>query len=1190
MVPNVTSITAEGVLEADGVPEELVDRLRLLLGPEVPPDADSIEKVLAADDSLAEEVERFVEEAARTVPPVATIVDFAHAGLLSEAEDWNGAKGRYAAILGRDPDNAAAEFLLAGCLAHLGQTDDAVMHLQRAAELSPDDPDDAVLIADLYDQLGRPDDALASARRAWALAPLHPMDLDRQGQLAVTLSNHDDDGLAADVLVGLLGRAEVNDELAAAASELLARIRLGQERPEEGEEVLRGVEERLGTLAERPMGRLWMASALVAQNRAAEALPYADAGLLDEVPATLRRQAAWLRASALLETQALEEAIPLFDEVVEGGDDLQGQVAALLKGIALVGLGRLDEARAVLDEVARRLAEDCPPWLRGRTALYQGIAWNGEDPDRALELFEVAEAQLPADWSERPLPTLWLALLLRERDPARAVTLVEGVPDVPPPLVPMAAQTRFDALVKQGRLAEAMEPLETLVEHSSGEDRGWRVLLRARLKRQLGDGQGALADARALLVDATDEGLRDQASLTQALAYLDESDLDAARRILEELRESGADQRCRGDVLGLEFAIGSAAGDTALVGAVLPALAELDPSLVPLARLATADAATLSGQMGQAMQVLRTVTDPADPANPYHLVIAAYARRVLGQVGGPELIEQAMAIDPAIAAWPLAGLERGFAAAGRGDVDEVDECLREASAPNRLVLLDLRAAARQALDPPDLDGALSDLAQLTTEAEAGGDIARLLRAKARAVRALVLLRSDRLGEVQAELDAADKASAGLPAHGVHNLVRLEAEGILRLRQERHAEADACFAEASRLADLAGVSDLRYVLEYLRGVNAMVQGDDHQEDALRWLRRAAAQKPEDTDVQEAIGDVLLRLEDPHRSLLAYDAALASAGSTSRRASLLLDRATALRKLGMLEAGTEAARQSLELTPEAPRAWLVLAAVHEEAGRTGAAIAAYSRGLALSEDDHNTARLLVGLSHAYLLAGKPRDAADLLKRPAYRRLAGEEGLIPFNLGVAHLDLNEPDEAARQFEAAARATSPRADGAQLAVRVRQGQGNNNNRASWLGFWFLGQTRERRTTGAILLVLLALALALAVVDTEDVPGLGWVNPSGTRALVPLIAIAALYLLPVVTKLKIGEVELEQPAPVSAEALKPAPANWDAVRRKVMVSAAVVQAVTITGSGQAAPPAGQLGQDLSSSSVPVQPAGAGGP
>lgn len=1168
---NVTSVIASEVLQATDVPASVVSGLRALLAPDVPVDVDGIDRRLAENAALAGEIQRFLDEASTTTSSVAKAVDLAHAHLLREAGDWAAALARYTAVVERDPQNATAEFFSADCCLQLGRTDDAVAHLRRTEALSPDEPDDAALVAQVYDHMGRRDDALAAARRARELATSRAMDPARQHQLAAVLLNSGEGNAAVEVLDALLERTDVDDDLLAEAAELLAQLHVAEERPAAAEEVLARLEQRLGTLSSRPVSRLTMAAALLDQLEAADALAYADAGLLDQVPAGQRRRAAYVRGAALLETHDPQQAVGLLAEASRGAEDLMASLARLLQSIALIGIGDRAGARQLLDDLAIRGPEHLPPWLQGRTALYRGIAWSEIDSEKASQCLAEADEKLPADSPERPLLTVQQAFQLRTREPAVAIELLDRLPEDAGSLAPLAARTRYEAQLAQGHLDDAEAALGILLERASVDERPWILLRRADARRLLGDREGALDDIEAARAQGAGQELADQARFVEARVHLDSSQIDAASRLLGSLRRDGADERWRRQMLDLELAIATAAGDTDAVADALAAMAELDPAILPLARLTSGDAATLAGDVGRGRQLLESVVEPLDPAEPHHLVIAAYARRVLDREGADELIEQAKAIEPAIVSWPLAVLERALGAFNRKDVATLDQLLADAGPINRLLLLNLRAATRQRIEPPDLEGALADLAELTelaTGSDGPSDIARLLSAQASALRALVLLRCDRLDEVAQELELARQAAAGLPEHGLHNALRAQAEGILHLRQGRHAEADAGLAEASRLLELAGIDDLGYVVDYLRGVNAMLQ-DDREEDALRWLRKAAASQPEDSDVLEALGDVLLQLEDPQGAFNAYEAALASASGDARRASLLLDRAIALRKLGRLDAGLEAARASLDLVPDQHRAWLVLATLHEAAGRTDATVAAFKRGLALSDGGATRIRLLVGLSHTYLTAGRPRDAIALLSAPQSRSLAREEGLIAYNLGVAYFEVGELDHAAAQFEAAARASAPRADAAELAVRVRRSKASQ---ASWMGFWFVGQGPARRATGTLLLGLGVLALAVALVDTTRVSWLRWMATSGPRTLAPLVVVAVLYLLPVVTKLKIGDVELEQPVSASAEALKPAPANWEAVRRKVMAAAVLAQTATVAGPTRPVPLAAAVG------------------
>jgi hypothetical protein len=86
----------------------------------------------------------------------------------------------------------------------------------------------------------------------------------------------------------------------------------------------------------------------------------------------------------------------------------------------------------------------------------------------------------------------------------------------------------------------------------------------------------------------------------------------------------------------------------------------------------------------------------------------------------------------------------------------------------------------------------------------------------------------------------------------------------------------------------------------------------------------------------------------------------------------------------------------------------------------------------------------------------------------------------------------------------------------------------------------------GWLLVIAGLFALVPVVVDPAGVGWLTWVASGDVRPLDPLVVIAILFLLPVVTKLKVGGVEIEQPAAATPDLVSLQAVSWDAVKRKV--------------------------------------------
>ena len=124
-----------------------------------------------------------------------------------------------------------------------------------------------------------------------------------------------------------------------------------------------------------------------------------------------------------------------------------------------------------------------------------------------------------------------------------------------------------------------------------------------------------------------------------------------------------------------------------------------------------------------------------------------------------------------------------------------------------------------------------------------------------------------------------------------------------------------------------------------------------------------------------------------------------------------------------------------------------------------------------------------------------------------------------------------------------------------------------SWLGFWFgTGVSPGRVVLGIVLMVLATVTLGLVVVDAGRIGVLGWVATDTARLLAPLVVVVVLFLLPVLTKIKVGDVELEQPAAATPRDAELRTVNWEAIERQVTSVAATSNPGTMrvaeTGSG----------------------------
>jgi tetratricopeptide (TPR) repeat protein len=326
--------------------------------------------------------------------------------------------------------------------------------------------------------------------------------------------------------------------------------------------------------------------------------------------------------------------------------------------------------------------------------------------------------------------------------------------------------------------------------------------------------------------------------------------------------------------------------------------------------------------------------------------------------------------------------------------------------------------------------------------------------------------------------------------------------------------------------------LRAAFEYVRGELLRVRGDE--ELALATFCRAADLDATEPRLLRSLAAVQTNLGDHDAAVATIDRAWEHASDDSQRADLARLQAVALRRAGRLEAALERARQALARDVDDARSWLALGDAYQALDRLGPGATAYRRGWGRSGDDQRTAaRALVGLTNVLIRSGDSRAALDVLDSPHTRervaRLARTYGAVSFNRAVALLQGGNEQGAIRALKAAAAAEHPAPQAADLAGQMMTRRSRDS---SWLGFWFSDSDggAVRRLVGTALLVLLTVTALATLADPGAVAWLGWVSPDGNHRLVPLLAIAALFLLPIVTKLKLGSVEIEQPQPAPAD------------------------------------------------------------
>jgi len=768
----------------------------------------------------------------------------------------------------------------------------------------------------------------------------------------------------------------------------------------------------------------------------------------------------------------------------------------------------------VLDR-AKGAAADSDQALRGQVALWWAIAWSADEAKRREGLNQ-ADELLPSENALRPLLALWGARTWWRSDPNRALGFLESITKPPADWVCEIAVLRARSFKQLGRVDDAFTVLDSLVaDAGSGrtDQHAMVACMRAELLLDAGQPQRAL-DA---LTDVRDT------------ARADESLVDW--------------------FLKLQTDAANALGERDLLEDALAGMVERDASMKPFADVAHADTLFLRGDLPGCFAVFRSLEEPQDPSNPLAWVVAASARQLSNRSDVDAALDRAIELDPEAVEAPLVRRTRAFSAAGRGDVDAVEAYYGKLAAgtpDDRVMYHYCRAAAlRQAGRRLEAIEEFESVEALS--AETTSQVSATVRAQALAEKAILLLTSQKITEADKAVTKAEAAVADLPSNGLPALLTHLARGLLHMSRGEHNDADEALAAADAIAGtLPDQTGFSFAVEYLRGVNWMVAGAGAEEDALYWLTKAVDHRPADPDALEALGRVYLALDDPAKALDAFVTAVAGTSDPGPIASLLRDKATAQRQLGHLEAAVDTSREATTREPAEPRNWLSLGASQLELGRNNAAVSAFRRGWRLRPwpPDEIAAQLVLGLTKALLDDDRADDALDVLNEAKARQLARAEPLIELNHAVALLRLQRDDDA---VEALKRANRP--------ATANQVKASHSGRESWVGFWFGSHTSvARRIAGALLVIAALLALFPAIVNPEEASWLGWTATGNVRPLVPLAAIGLLFLLPVVTGIKFGNVEIDLPVPATPTVIDLQAVSWNAIEQKIRaISAAPV-------------------------------------
>ncbi len=312
----------------------------------------------------------------------------------------------------------------------------------------------------------------------------------------------------------------------------------------------------------------------------------------------------------------------------------------------------------------------------------------------------------------------------------------------------------------------------------------------------------------------------------------------------------------------------------------------------------------------------------------------------------------------------------------------------------------------------------------------------------------------------------------------------------------------------------------------RGLSLLVKAslrlaDSRYDEALNAINASIALEPGQIDALLAKAQTHASLEEYRMaSQIAQQAAVVD-GPTRTRIDAWLVCADAHIELHAFEEAIAALRQAIDLEPDDFRVWSALGEAYRKLGRRKAAVYALGRAWELVPKDTKKQAAkdaALALTSAHLEANEPQKALDFIDHSEAVLTEEKHSIAEFehNRGLAYYQLKDYRAAVRVLRNASKLGVP--DSGDLADRVAEMQSGTG---SWTDYWFASTTTMRRkATGASLLLLLLAALSLSVLETSKIECLTWLR---TGAHLPIIAtFAALLLLPVVRKLKIGSLELE--------------------------------------------------------------------
>lgn len=1069
------------------------------------------------------------------------------------------------------------------CLAKLDRHEEALVEYDAALALEGDDARCLLDAATSLRALHRGTEALERARRSRQAGGL-----DRQRQLEL-IDLLDALGAESDI-AQMLEDASRGDRRGAVE---LAVGLYTSERPKRAIAVLDGLLDDASWAASDDANEAitWRAVSLTVTGDAPRAV--IDFEALDARGARVAEPDQRAMAGiAYLAVGRRDLALAYFDGIADSvGEGLRIPVL-LQTGMALVQQGRLSEAIAPLRQASALAAvPGGDPTARGTVALFLAIAVGGEDPDEQVRLLDEADRLLPADDVRgRALLDLKRAdLAVGDQRWDDVLTLTDGLAERLEPVDrPTVHFLRGLALARWSRLDEALPEFNEAL--AAGDlppslQVNMRVM-RGRLHQARGEYELARADFGKALALTEDPAKQRLLRIWLAGCDLSLGQPETALAALDQLADDDPPAAETAEYWNLRASVLFSLGRSGDGIAATERLAELDPTKQRYARFVRFGAGILGFDWSSLDDAVAELVEapPAD-AGALDWLITAFMRAVADRDDASEALDQAARLDPTTYESAFGRQARMLIAESKGDLASFDAAAPadEAQPPAmRSFVHQMRGQIFLARGGGEQQ-AIDEFAQVAkVAAEAGDPVTDRAAAVALARTAQLHTTLDDIDAARTALDEAERFIARLqdPEPSVLRLLVTMARVPMLLKSEGVDQAlDELEKTDSHLELLS--PELRAVVEYVRGELLRFQGDE--EMALAALRQAAALDPTESSILSSLAAVQTDLGD-------YDAALATIAiaenvsdkqskdhqrAHSRRGALRpMDQLQAtfeaarqtatynpnedhdadlsrlksivLRRMGRLEAALEAARQAVSRDPNDDQLWMTLGDAYQALDRLDPATKAYRRAWDLSQDDeHAAARSLVALTRGLILTGQHRVALDAFQSPDHgqrvARIARTYGAVSFNRAVALLRCDDEKQAIHELTAAAGAKYPVPQAADLAGRMAR---RRMRESSWFGFWFLDRDsgRARRVAGAALLVLLTVTLVVAIANPAEIGWLGWASPDGNHRLIPLVVITALLLLPIVTRLKFGSLEIEQPQPAVTDIPELHPTSADEV------------------------------------------------